>query len=606
MQPGQRSSMNENAVYIKTEAGEDAVTKRTIVQRNLRSVLIMIDGRTPVGSLAQQFGDPLIVEGLVGELEHRGLVRRIDAPLQESEEDRSELSSMMVDIEDLISQPITPVADDIRRAHERSSAKESPEIEEFARALPELSAPTPAPHPAAPVSPPGAEDVRSAIRRAMISASSDAAPVEPPAGPLKRVFDLFAGRVSGADRKGPPSSIWKKVFVAFAGLIVLVGGLFFFYPYGRHLPHIEQLATELLGQPVHIGSISPSLFPEPSIALLTLTAGSSGQLQIGTVKLIPRISTIFSERTVMREVRIERAGLNVAFLPELSRRQAINWASRWVKVERVNVVDSSLLLLDGALGGLNGTLDINDDGALTALSLGSTDGALKVNGAIDGGVWTVSLTALGWQTPGTPSMLFDVLEATGTLNSQRLQFDKLDIKLYDGYATGRLALNWGDPVRLEGQVMTSRLGLAGLTGVFAPTLRLTGDLSMSIDISGQGNELEALQRSLRASGKFGVQRGQIERVDLVQAVRIPRADGVRGGSTRFDHLDGQMVADANGLSLSQMVMESGLVGALGNMRLSDGRIGGQLDVSLQGTATTVRAPVSIEGTFADPVVKLLH
>ncbi|HEY9193835.1 MAG TPA: AsmA-like C-terminal region-containing protein, partial [Methyloversatilis sp.] len=580
--------MNENAVYIKTEAGEDAVTKRTIVQRNLRSVLIMIDGRTPVGSLAQQFGDPLIVEGLVGELEHRGLVRRVDSPSQESEEDGAELSSMMVDIEDLISQPITPVADDIRRAHERSSAKESPEIEEFARALPELSAPTPAPPAAAPVSPPGAEDVRSAIRRAMISASTDAAPVEPPAGPLKRVVDLFAGRVSGADRKGPPSSLWKKVSVALAGLIALVVGLFFFYPYGRHLPHIEQLATELLGQPVHIGSISPSLFPEPSIALLALTAGSSGQLQIGTVKLIPRISTIFSERTVMREVRIERAGLNVAFLPELSRRQAINWASRWVKVERVNVVDSSLLLLDGALGGLNGSLDINDDGALTALSLGSADGALKVHGAIDGGVWMVSLTALGWQTPGTPSMLFDVLEATGTLNSQRLQFDKLDIKLYDGYATGRLALNWGDPVRLEGQVMTSRLELAGLTRVFAPTLRLTGDLSMSIDISGQGKELEALQQSLRASGKFGIQRGQIERVDLVQAVRIPRADGVRGGSTRFDHLDGQMVADAHGLSLSQMVMESGLVGAQGNMRLSDGRIGGQLDVSLQGTATTVR------------------
>lgn len=606
MQPGQRSSMNENAVYIKTEAGEDAVTKRTIVQRNLRSVLIMIDGRTPVGSLAQQFGDPLIVEGLVGELEHRGLVRRVDSLHQESEADRSELSSIMVDIEDLVSQPITPVADDIRRAHERSSAKESPEIEEFARALPELSAPTPAPLAAAPVSPPGAEDVRSAIRRAMISANSDAAPVEQPAGPLKRVFDLFAGRVSGTDRKGPPSSVWKKVFAAFAALAALVVGLFFLYPYGRHLPHIEQLATELLGQPVHIRAISPSLFPEPSIALEGLTAGSSGQLEIGTVKLIPRISTIFSERTVMRELRIERAGLNVAFLPDLSRRQAINWASRWVKVERVTVVDSSLLLLDGALGGLDGSLGLNDDGALTSLSLGTADGALKVHGAMDGGVWSVSLTALGWQTPGTPSMLFDVLEATGTLNSQRLQFDKLDVKLYDGYATGRLALSWGDPVRLEGQVTTSRLGLAGLTKVFAPSLRLTGDLSMSIDVSGQGNELEALQHSLRASGKFGVQRGQIERVDLVQAVRIPRADGVRGGSTRFDHLDGQMVADTSGLSLSRMVMESGLVGALGNVRLSDGRIGGELDVSLQGTATSVRAPVRIEGPYADPVVKLLR
>ncbi|MFW2454534.1 MAG: hypothetical protein ACN4E4_01050, partial [Methyloversatilis discipulorum] len=162
--------MNENAVYVKTEAGEEAVSKRTIVQRNLRSILIMIDGRTPVGNLAQQFGDPLIVEGLVGELEHRGLVRRIDAPTQGEEADRAELSSMLVDIEDLVSQPITPVSDDIRRAHEKASAKESPVLDEFAMALPELAAPAPANSPAPAAALSAADDVRGAIRRAMMSA----------------------------------------------------------------------------------------------------------------------------------------------------------------------------------------------------------------------------------------------------------------------------------------------------------------------------------------------------------------------------------------------------------------------------------------------------
>jgi hypothetical protein len=440
-QGSQRSSMNENAVYVKTEAGEDAVTKRTIVQRNLRSVLIMIDGRTPVGNLAQQFGDPLIVEGLVGELEHRGLVRRVDGPEGESDADHSELSAIMVDIEDLISQPITPVADDIRRAHDRSSAKDSPLLDEFAMALPELAAPTPvAPAPVPPASA-AEDDVRGAIRRAMI-AGGNTAPSEPSTGPLGRLFDIFAGRISGADRKGPPGSVWKRLFVGAAALFLLLLAVFFLYPYSRHLPHMEQLATELLGQPVKITSVSPSFLPQPSLALEGLVVGNAGQLEIGAVKLIPRVSTLLSERTVMREVRIERAGLNVAFLPDLSRRQDINWASRWLKVERISVVDSSLIVLDGALSGLHGTLDINDDGALTRLALGTTDGAMKVQGSIDSGEWKVALTALGWQTPGNPSMLFDVLEASGTLNSQRLQFDKLDIKLYDGYAVGNLSLNW--------------------------------------------------------------------------------------------------------------------------------------------------------------------
>jgi len=595
--------MNENAVFIKTEAGEDAVTKRTIVQRNLRSVLIMIDGRTPVGNLAQQFGDPLIVEGLVGELEHRGLVRRVDNASVEEDADRSELSSIMVDIEDLVSQPITPVADDIRRAHDRSSAKESPVLDEFAMAIPELTAPAAAVA-VAPPPPADSDDVRGAIRRAMMTSSADAGVEHRAPGPLRRLFDVFAGRVSGADRKGPPSSLAKRLAVGSFVLVMLVIGVFFLYPYSRHLPQMEQLASELLGQPVRIASVSPSIFPEPSIALEGLRVGEGGQLDVATVKLIPRVLTLLSERTVMREVRIERAGLNIAFLPELSKRHDINWASRWLKVERISVIDSSLLLLDGSIGKLNGTLDINEDGALTRLSLASTDGGLKLQGSIESGVWNVALTALGWRTPGQPSLLLDVLEATGTLNSQRLQFDKLDVKLYGGYAVGSLSVGLVSPASVEGEMTTSRLAVADLLKVFAPTLRLTGDLSAAISIRGEGETLEGLQRTLRASGKLGVQRGQIERVDLVQAVRIPRADGVRGGSTRFDDLEGDVVADASGLSLTGATMTSGLVGAVGDIRLADGLINGRLDVSLRGSATTVRAPVSIEGKYADPVVRL--
>jgi hypothetical protein len=437
--------MNEDAVYVKTEAGEDAVSKRTIVQRNLRSVLIMIDGRTPVGNLAQQFGDPLIIEGLVGELEHRGLIRRVDGAKVDSDADRSALSSIMVDIEDLISQPITSVADDIRRAHDRSSTAASPLLDEFAVVLPELAAPAPV-EPTIHAQPEAAnEDVRSAIRRAMISAET-AAPItgeDARGGSFKRILDLFSGRVGGAERTGPPGSMGRRLVMGGGVIALLLVAVFFLYPYSRHLPQMEQMATELLGQPVRIGAVSPSLLPEPSIALEGVTVGGEGKFEIGVVKLIPRVSTLFAERTVMREIRIERAGLNIAFLPDLSRPQGINWSSRWLEVEHVSVVDSSLLLLDGSLSRLQGTLTLNEDGALTQLSLTTADGAMKVDAAIESGTWKIAMKALGWQTPGSPSLLFDVLEVNGTLTRQRLQLDKVDIKLYDGYAVGNIALVTG-------------------------------------------------------------------------------------------------------------------------------------------------------------------
>ncbi|HMM71099.1 MAG TPA: hypothetical protein PKC22_02565, partial [Rhodocyclaceae bacterium] len=66
--------MSQDYIYAKTPAGEEAVTQRSIVQRSLRSLLIMIDGQTRIGEIAQRFPDPALVEGLVLELEQRGLV----------------------------------------------------------------------------------------------------------------------------------------------------------------------------------------------------------------------------------------------------------------------------------------------------------------------------------------------------------------------------------------------------------------------------------------------------------------------------------------------------------------------------------------------------
>lgn len=601
------ASMNETAVYVKTEAGEEAVSKRTIVQRNLRSILIMIDGRTPIGNLAQQFGDPLIVEGLVGELEHRGLVRRVDADDAGEAAAQAELSSMLVDIEDLVSQPITPVADDIRRAHEKSSSPASPALDEFAMALPELAAPgsaSPA-GPAASASP--ADDVRGAIRRAMMSASGADAPAsdgEP--GRMSRLIRRAFGAGGMAERKGPPGSVWKKIVSALLVLLVLTVALFFFYPYQRHLPQIEAMATELMGHPVKVVSVSPSFLPEPSLALEGVTVAGPGQLEIRSLKLLPRVSTLLSERTVLREVRIEGAALNVAFLPQLSRRQDINWASRWVKVEKVVMSDAAVNLLDGALVNLQGTLALDDNGVVTQLALASEDGGVKLDGRNASGIWNVSMTAIGWQTPGKPSFMFDVFEAKGSLTGNRLQFDTIDVKMYDGYAVGKLLLELGEVSRLSGQVETSRLGLSPLLKVLAPNLMLTGDLSSSLDFSGEGATLDEVRRSLRADGKLGIQRAQIERVDLVQAVRIPRPGGVRGGSTRFDDMEASVVIDASGLALTRLSMESGLVGAQGALKLADGTFSGRFDVTLRGSATTVRAPVSLEGSYADPVVKLLR
>ena len=50
--------MDKSTVFVKTQEGEEAMRQRTrLVQRNLRNILIMVDGQADVGDLAKRYGD---------------------------------------------------------------------------------------------------------------------------------------------------------------------------------------------------------------------------------------------------------------------------------------------------------------------------------------------------------------------------------------------------------------------------------------------------------------------------------------------------------------------------------------------------------------------
>ena len=84
--------MRDELVFSKTRAGEDAVQERTrLVQRNLRMVLILVDGVVSVAGLKQEVGDPAMVESALAELESMGL---IESPEAHEIPDASEIETM--------------------------------------------------------------------------------------------------------------------------------------------------------------------------------------------------------------------------------------------------------------------------------------------------------------------------------------------------------------------------------------------------------------------------------------------------------------------------------------------------------------------------------
>ena len=67
--------MDKNTVFVKTEEGEEAVRQRTrLVQRNLRNILIMVDGNATVANLVRRFGDETTTQHALAELLAGGFI----------------------------------------------------------------------------------------------------------------------------------------------------------------------------------------------------------------------------------------------------------------------------------------------------------------------------------------------------------------------------------------------------------------------------------------------------------------------------------------------------------------------------------------------------
>src|SRR5512139_2147599 len=70
--------MDKNLIYAKTPIGDEAVRQSTrVVQRNLRMLLVQVDGKLTVAELGNKLGDQKMVERSLRELEEGGFIAPI-------------------------------------------------------------------------------------------------------------------------------------------------------------------------------------------------------------------------------------------------------------------------------------------------------------------------------------------------------------------------------------------------------------------------------------------------------------------------------------------------------------------------------------------------
>lgn len=542
--------MDQNLVFAKTSLGEEAVRQSTrVVQRNLRMVLVQVDGKLSVGELAAKIGNVRLVEAALKELENGGYI----APGQEAvaawEESRktsrkgeglSALSQMSM----FGPRSVMPVDPPERRS--QSSA-----FSTFGKPI--LAAP------------------RNEENERDVSSWGNDRPADSSETPPLPVLRWLA---------------WGSV--AFLFLLILVLALF---PYDRFRPEVAAGIEKVLQVPVSVGDLRVNLLPSPQVIAGNVRIGNASDAVIERVSLPSPFSLMVSGLKSVTEIRVSGMVLPADRLlalggtkfPENLRRIVVEHARVTASNLTVNELGGEILLANGGL---------------EKISLQTADRTLRIEATPAASGLLLNLEGYGWRPVSDQPIAFDVMRGKATLKNGRLLFEEIDSTFMGGVLKGSAVLDWSNGINLVADLQVARLDIKHIASLLVPKLNLEGELSGSLRLRNSGRDADSFWGSTEMSMIAEINRGILHGVDLGEAARRGNGYIVRSGSTKFDTLRAELGVDSKGLVARNIAVDAGMMTISGQLTARRSlEVDGDLVVSMRTSVSGLRVPVRIAGTL---------
>lgn len=629
--------MDNELIYIKTAAGEEAIRDRTrLVQRNLRMVLILVDGLTNVGTLKQKAGEASVIEAALSELERIGLIESIEVrthrrahsisdalPAVEPEYKVEPTASATDDADALAGQADTPqdfaIVDTVFEALTPSETErhDPPDIRELDVEILESAD---IDRDREPHSSPASPSVRPAAannnRKSEASSTAD-----PKRGGLSTLRDRWThmreeqtyerayGRthadapVTISRRKSRPGRMlgWMLILALFAtiGWVVL-------YPYNEYRSEFEDRLAELLGAgDVSIANVTLTMFPRPGLQLENVRIGSNVDASIRSILLEPGLTYFIGDEPIakatiigasVREPLIAR--LRTTFPEGVGR----GWLPKQILFEDLTVKVGSLEsppvsgeLLLASTGGIE---EFSGKSGNVEVSLASQTGSIHLR------VFANSQGSL----PTVPSFPYSALDMDAKLLAGQLQIERLDVRAFDGLISGKGTLGWQPESRLALDLTLQHVNASKVLGAFSGPGLLDGLIDGKLRYGMSAVSAAWLGKGAQLDGQFTVSQGVLDRIDLAGALRSSGNKVLRGGESRFENLSARVLLSDESIKFSGAKLNSGLLTALGQMSFprKDGTIAGTANVTLRGGESIREAAVAISGVASAPEIKIVR
>ena len=590
--------MGSERIYIKTAAGEEAIRRRTrLSPRSLRTVLILVDGKSTVADLARQTGKPESTESALLELEQSGYV-----------ELEQEQGASSVEATNETQETGTAAESDAVRLSppSRGESEESPGVELSLSDIPGSNDPEP---PC--LSPAGAGfcEPAAATDLSCHPAGVEERGREESAGRslADRFKAIFAFLPEPMRRPGNRKIGTAKLMAGGSAGFVALGLLtVLLFPYDIFRPDVEAALARATEQRAEVGSMRVEMFPRPVLVLGDVHLGSDGpELRLDQIRMEPVLGSLLQSRKVFREVSV-KGGIFEA--PQVAGVAAILGAlagpASGMAVEKLTFEDTELSFAGLGISGMEGEARLSADGTLESLAMNSRDGSLRVAMKPSAGKLDVGVEGLGWRPSEESPYRFDSLTVSGSIADGALTVTGMDLRLLDGKVQGGLVLRADKQPSIAGEVTFERINALRLGQALGLGQQFSGEIAGSARLSGTAEAWSAILPAARAEGEFSIHRGGVVGIDLAEAVRRVSDMPVQGGTTSFEQLSGHFRLAPAGYRFTGLILESGLMRSTGNVEINrDLRVDGRVELEMLGTANRMRVPIAIRGPLAAPEVQ---
>lgn len=556
--------MDPNLIYAKTPTGDEAVRQSTrVVQRNLRMVLVQVDGKVSVAELSAKIGNPRLVESALRELEEGGYIAPTIEAVSVWEESR------------------------------KNAQNESPQP--VVSAMSEFSTF-------------GPKSLGGAASRSAQSAASNFSSFGKPILPTAKGFDVPVPPLERLLPKDPePDDIQKlplfrlrSVMLGGAAIVATLLATALFYPYEKFKPSLESAASQLFDAPIKIDHVELAFLPSPHLKLTGIRIGEPSDGKISEVRVSSPFSLLGGAPHKISRINISGAAIPSNRLVSMPLFRGNQLSDGSIEVSRIHLEQAQVLLGEQlALSDIYGNIDIRPDGKLEKAVFETADRSLLVDVTPSAAGIALNIEGRAWKPSGS-AILFASLQAKGLLQKDKLLVEKIDTTFLGGILRGNWLLDWSNGLSMAGDGTLTRLDSRKVSEEFAPSLKIEGDMTGSIRLRSVGSDWATLWRNAEAMLTTEITRGILHGVDLGEAARRAGGSEVRAGSTKFDRLRSTLSVTPRQVVGREVRMDAGMVTANGHFVAErNGQVDGTMAVTLQSSVSSQRAAVRVIGVLPD-------